>query len=104
MNVIQKKCMHQLYAKPILFVSILLLLGGIFSYTHMQKNLFPEVEFPRITLIADVGQQPIDRMMITVTKPLESAVKKVPGVSIVKSYTGRGSSDIDVYFKWGDRK
>lgn len=101
MNVIQKKCMHQLYAKPILFVSILLLLGGIFSYTHMQKNLFPEVEFPRITLIADVGQQPIDRMMITVTKPLESAVKKVPGVSVVRSSTSRGSCVVEVYFNWG---
>lgn len=101
MNRIQKKCMHQLYAKPILFVSLLLLMTGIYSYTHMQKNLFPEVQFPRITLIADAGQQPVDRMMITVTKPLESAVKKVPGVSIVRSSTSRGSCVIEVYFNWG---
>jgi len=84
-----------------MFVGLLILLAGIYCYMQMQTNLFPEVLFPRITVIADAGQQPIDRMMITVTKPLESAVKKVPGVTIVKSYTGRGSSDIDVYFKWG---
>lgn len=101
MNRIQKQCMHQLYAKPILFVGLLLLLGGIYCYTRMQKNLFPEVQFPRITLIADAGQQPVDRMMITVTKPLESAVKKVPGVSIVRSSTSRGSCVIEVYFNWG---
>lgn len=101
MNKIQKQCMHQLYAKPILFVSLLLLLAGIFSYTHMQKNLFPEVQFPRITLIADAGQQPVERMMITVTKPLESAVKKVPGVSIVRSSTSRGSCVVEIYFNWG---
>lgn len=40
-------------------------------------------------------------MMITVTKPLESAVKKVQGVSVVKSSTSRGSCVIDVYFNWG---
>lgn len=101
MNPIQKRCFHQIYSKPIMFVGLLILLAGIYCYSQMQTNLFPEVLFPRITVIADAGQQPIDRMMITVTKPLESAVKKVPGVTIVKSYTGRGSSDIDVYFKWG---
>ena len=73
---------HQLYAKPILFVGLLLMLAGIYGYTRMQTNLFPEVLFPRITVIADAGQQPVDRMMITVTKPLESAVKKVPGAQM----------------------
>src|SRR5574344_988677 len=101
MNPIQKRCFHQIYSKPIMFVGLLILLAGIYCYSQMQTNLFPEVLFPRITVIADAGQQPIDRMMITVTKPLESAVKKVPGVTVVKSYTGRGSSDIDIYFKWG---
>jgi cobalt-zinc-cadmium resistance protein CzcA len=95
------KCFHQVYRKSIIFAGLLILMAGIYCYKQMQTNLFPEVLFPRITVIADAGQQPIDRMMITVTKPLESAVKKVPGVTVVKSYTGRGSSDIDVYFKWG---
>lgn len=101
MNEIQKKSLHQIYLRPILFVGLLLLLGGIWSYTQMQTNLFPEVLFPRITVIADAGQQPVDRMMITVTKPLESAVKKVQGVSVVKSSTSRGSCVVDVYFRWG---
>lgn len=101
MNQIQKQGLHRLYSRPILFISVLLLLAGAWSYTQMQTNLFPEVLFPRITIIADAGQQPIDRMMITVTKPLESAVKKVQGVNIVKSSTGRGSCVVDVYFQWG---
>lgn len=101
MNEIQKKSLLQIYLRPILFVGLLLLLGGIWSYTQMQTNLFPEVLFPRITVIADAGQQPVDRMMITVTKPLESAVKKVQGVSVVKSSTSRGSCVVDVYFRWG---
>ena len=101
MNTIQKRSFHQLYSKPILFFGLLLLMAGIFCYTRMQTNLFPEVLFPRITVIADAGQQPVDRMMITVTKPLESAVKKVQGVTVVKSSTSRGSCVIEVYFNWG---
>ncbi len=91
----------QIFAKPIVFIGILFLVAGVFSYTRMQTNLFPEVLFPRITIIADAGQIPIDRMMITVTKPVETAVKRVPGVTIVKSSTSRGTCTIDVFFKWG---
>ena len=96
-----KQNLHGVFKKPILFIGFLLLVAGIVSYNQMQTNLFPEVLFPRITLIADAGQQPIDRMMITVTKPLESAVKKVKGVSVVKSTTSRGSCIVNIFFDWG---
>ena len=90
----------RLFSRPIIFIALVLIAAGIFSYTRMQTALFPEVTFPKINLIADNGQQPIDRMMITVTKPLESAVKRVKGVTTVKSSTSRGSCVIEVYFNW----
>ncbi|MGI4832048.1 MAG: efflux RND transporter permease subunit [Janthinobacterium lividum] len=90
----------QTYRKPILLIGILLLVVGLFAYSWMQTALFPEVTFPKITLIADAGQQPIDRMMITVTKPLEAAVKRVRGVTVVKSSTSRGSCVIQVFLNW----
>lgn len=91
----------EVFSRPILFTGVLLLIAGVYAYTRMQTNLFPEVLFPRVSIIADNGQQPIDRMMITVTKPLESAVKKVNGVTVVKTSTSRGSCTIDVFFEWG---
>jgi cobalt-zinc-cadmium resistance protein CzcA len=97
----EKKTYFQVFSRPILFVGAVLLVAGIFFYGRMQTNLFPEVLFPRVSIIVDAGQIPINRMMITVTKPLESAVKKVRGVTIVKSSTSRGSSTIEVYFDWG---
>ncbi len=87
--------------KPILLVGILIFIAGVFSFTQMKTNLFPEVQFPRISIIIDAGQIPIDRMMITVTQPIESAVKKVNGVHLVKSSTSRGSATVEVYFNWG---
>ena len=90
----------QTYRKPILLIGVLLLAAGLFAYSRMQTALFPEVTFPKITLIADAGQQPIDRMMITVTKPLEAAVKRVRGVTLVKSSTSRGSCVVQVFLSW----
>ena len=92
---------YQIFKKPILLIGILIFIAGIFSFTHMQTNLFPAVQFPRISIIIDAGQIPIDRMMISVTQPIESAVKKVNGVRLVKSSTGRGSATVEVYFDWG---
>ncbi len=92
---------YKIFTKPILFVGILILAGGIFSFIRMQTNLFPAVQFPRISIIVDAGQLPINRMMITVTQPIESAVKKVNGVRLVKSNTSRGSATVEVYFDWG---
>jgi len=74
--------MNQKLSKPIILVSMILLIAGVFCYSQMQTVLFPEVLFPRMKLIAEAGSQPVDRMMITVTKPMESAVKKVQGVSL----------------------
>jgi len=92
---------YRILKKPILLVGILIFIAGIFSFTKMKTNLFPAVQFPRISIIIDAGQIPIDRMMISVTQPIESAVKKVNGVRLVKSNTSRGSATVEVYFNWG---
>lgn len=86
--------------KPILFVLMALLLWGIYSYHKMQTSLFPDVTFPKITIIADNGEQPVDKMMITITKPLEIAVKRVNGITTVRSTTNRGSTTIEAFFDW----
>ena len=96
-----QKNFYKIFTKPILLVGVLIFIAGVFSFTQMQTNLFPAVQFPRISLIIDAGQIPIDRMMISVTQPIESAVKKVNGVRVVKSSTSRGSATVEVYFEWG---
>ena len=43
-------------------------------------------------ILADNGEQPAERMMVEVTKPLEEVASSVPGVKLVRSITGRGST------------
>ncbi len=92
--------LYRFFLKPILFILLAFLLWGIYSYNKMQTSLFPDVTFPKITIIADNGEQPVDKMMISVTKPLEIAIKRVNGITSVRSSTNRGSCTIDAYFDW----
>jgi len=91
---------YRIFHKPILFVVLMALLVGFYSYHRMQTSLFPDVVFPKITVIADNGEQPVDKMMITVTKPLEIAIKRVNGIKMVRSSTNRGSCTIEAFFTW----
>ena len=77
----------------------MLILGG-FAYRKMETLLFPDVVFPKIRIIADNGEQPIDKMLITVTRPLEIAIKRVNGIESVRSSTNRGSCTIEAFFQW----
>ncbi len=88
------------HKNPVLVVLFIILAAGIFSYTKMQSSLFPEVTFPKIKVIADNGLQPVGKMMITVTKPLENAIKRVPGLKNIRSITSRGSCEISAFMGW----
>jgi Cation/multidrug efflux pump len=88
------------YKNPIAFVLLIILAAGAFSYQKMESSLFPEMTFPKIKIIADNGLQPVSKMMITVTKPLENAIKRVPGLMNVRSITSRGSCEISAYMNW----
>ena len=81
-------------------IIFLIILGGFFAYSKMQTSLFPEITFPKIKIIADAGQQPIDKMMLTVTKPLENAIKRVQDIKTVRSTTSRGSCEISAFMDW----
>jgi CzcA family heavy metal efflux pump len=88
------------HRKPLMLVLALIIMGGVFCYTKLQTSLFPEITFPKIKIIADEGLQPVNKMMITVTKPLENAIKQVPDLQVVRSTTSRGSAEISAYMDW----
>jgi CzcA family heavy metal efflux pump len=88
------------YKSPLLVLIFLILASGIYSYTKIQSALFPQITFPKIKIIADAGQQPVNQMTVGVTKVLEDAVKKVPDLRVLKSTTSRGSCEISAFMDW----
>ena len=88
------------HKNPLSVAIILVILGGFMAYHQMQTALFPEITFPKIKIIADAGEMPVDQMMLTVTRPLEMAIKKVPELQTVRSSTSRGSCEISAFMDW----
>ncbi len=89
------------FKSPISVILLLVLLGGAYSYKNLKTSLFPDVTFPKIKVIADNGEQPVDKMMVTVTKPLENAIKRVEKLSLIRSATSLGSCEISAFMEWG---
>ncbi len=88
------------YKNPLTVLIALVIGGGVFVYTKLQTSLFPEITFPKIKIIADAGLQPVNKMVVTVTKPLENAIKQVPDLLDVRSTTSRGSCEISAFMDW----
>ncbi|MGC8763990.1 MAG: efflux RND transporter permease subunit [Acidobacteriota bacterium] len=91
----------QRHRRSLFFFLVVLMAGGAAAVFRLPVSLFPRINFPRVRVSLDAGDRPADRMVIEVTRPVEEAVRGVPGVREVRSTTSRGSADIDVNFGWG---
>ncbi|MBZ0201001.1 MAG: efflux RND transporter permease subunit, partial [Ignavibacteriaceae bacterium] len=89
------------YKAPIAAILIFILIGGVYALLNLPIGLFPNITFPKIKIIADIGDQPVDKMMVTVTVPLENAIKKVEELSVIRSKTSRGNCEISAFLNWG---
>ncbi|QXU43071.1 efflux RND transporter permease subunit [Pedobacter sp. D749] len=89
------------HKNPILAVLLIILVGGVYAFSELKTGLFPEITFPKIKIIADAELQPVDKMVVTVTRPLENAVKQVPDLQLVRSTTSRGSCELSAFMNPG---
>ena len=91
---------HHKFKHPFGIVLLILIAAGIYAYTQMKVELLPNVTFPKVKIIADNGEQPIDIMLVSVTRPLEAAIKKSENLKIIQSTTSRGTCEISAFFNW----
>ncbi|WP_394781123.1 efflux RND transporter permease subunit [Undibacterium sp.] len=91
----------QSHRRSLLFLVAMLALAGVVAALRLPVSLFPTVDFPRAVIALDAGDQPAEQMEMAVTRPVEEAVRRVPGVRTVRSTTSRGSAEISVNFDWG---
>src|SRR5438477_2650718 len=84
------------YFGAVVLATVLLTVAGIYSATRMPSGVYPEVQFPRIAVVAKKPGLDLVNMEIQVTRPLEDAVSTVIGVSRVRCKTIRGGCDISV--------
>ena len=89
------------HRRSILTLVVIAVLGGILAGFNLPVGLFPNISFPRISVVIEAGDRPIDQMATVITRPLEQAVRAVPGVQSLRSTTSRGEAELKVNFAWG---
>ncbi|MFZ0959377.1 MAG: efflux RND transporter permease subunit [Terriglobia bacterium] len=96
MNVVRFCREHR---RAVYLLTAALLIAGMAAAFHLPSNVYPELSFPRIVIIAHSGDLSPQNMLLNVTRPLEEAAKTVLGAQRVRSRTIRGAVEISVQFK-----
>ncbi len=89
------------HVRAIAAIVLALVIAGTISALSLPVGLFPQVAFPRVVVDLDAGDRPADQTAQQLTRPVEEAIRTVPGVIDVRSETTRGSAQISVDFGWG---
>ncbi|MCX7048699.1 MAG: efflux RND transporter permease subunit [Candidatus Sumerlaeota bacterium] len=86
------------HAKALILIIVGLCLAGGAALLTMPSGIYPDVTFPRIAIVAERGEEPVENMMIGVARPIEEAVNAVPGLTRVRSKTIRGAVEMSLDF------
>jgi len=88
------------HARAMAVIVLSFALAGLFFTFRLPIAIFPQTDFPRIVILVDNGITPVDIQMVRVTRPIEEAIRIVPGITNIRSVTSRGSTEISVFFRW----
>ncbi|HEV8066588.1 MAG TPA: efflux RND transporter permease subunit [Planctomycetaceae bacterium] len=89
------------YFGLIVLTSALLSVLGVVAMLHMPSGIYPEVAFPRITVVAQTPGLAVKDVEISITRPIEEQVSIVLGVIRVRAKSVRGASELSVDFAPG---
>jgi HAE1 family hydrophobic/amphiphilic exporter-1 len=79
-------------------LSMALVVLGFFSYQQLGLDLFPNVDFPTVTVTTTLKGASVEEMESGVTKPIEEIVNTIEGIDELRSTTKEGVSTIIVQF------
>ena len=78
-----------------------ILLGGTLTYRSLSVELFPEIEFPLVTVSTYYPSSNPDAVVRNVTEPIENAISGVQGLESIQSSSFENRSVILASFKFG---
>ena len=90
------------HGRSIWLALLLVSLGGVIAAMRLPVSLFPNIDFPRVIVSVEAGDRDALQMAAQITRPIEIALREVPGVTRIRSTTSRGSAEISINFSWGD--
>ena len=85
----------------VLLLSLLIIGVGVYATTALKQELIPSIDVPRGNVISVYQGAAPDVVEAQVSKPIESAVKAVDGVTQVTSTSSSGISQVSVQWDYG---
>ncbi len=79
----------------------LLSAGGVWAALRLPSAIYPELTFPRVTIVAQGSSLGARQVVFSITRPIEESISIVPGVIRVDSRSIRGAAEINVTFTSG---
>ncbi len=76
----------------------LLSAAGIWSATRLPSAIYPELVFPRVTIVVQGSSLGARQVIFSIARPIEEAVSIVPGVRRVRTKAIRGAVETTVDF------
>ena len=88
-------------SKPVLATMMIVALVtlGLFSFRRLNVDLWPEVEFPFVSITTQYAGASPDAVEREVTKKIEEAVNSVEGVKKITSISNEGYSSVFIEFQ-----
>ena len=84
-----------------LLAIVIVLTSGIFAYRSMQVELFPQIEFPLVTVFASYPSADPGAVVRDVTDPIERAISGADGLELIRSTSSEGNAVIFATYKFG---
>ena len=78
-----------------MLVIVLILVAGVYSYNDLERELFPDIEFPNITITTYYPTADPETVVREVTEPIEDVITQVWRVW---SKSSQGPSRIFLWF------
>jgi HAE1 family hydrophobic/amphiphilic exporter-1 len=88
--------------RPVTILAILLVLvGGVITYRGLQVELFPDIDFPLITIFTLYPSANPEAVVRDVTEPIEEAIQGISGLDEIQSTSSENLSLVLARFKIG---
>jgi len=85
-------------SRAVFLLTAFVVVAGVIAIFRLPSNIYPELTFPRIVILAHSGDLSPQIMLLQVTRPIEESVGTVLGARRVRSKTIRGGAEVSVLF------